>query len=276
MELKDILLLIDPAAPNAAPLALAAGLARTHGAAVRGLCLYQTPPPSPAECYALGDAAVAAVLRQEAAEVSQLLAPAHHAFMTALGRGGLPPVWEQHADLWVEEALARAATADLAIVGRLAADSDRWREVLENLALRGGAPVLVVPEGRAAPASFSRAVVAWNGSREAKRALDDALLFLEGCGRTDLVVVEDHRGAPEGDLPALIGHLQRHGVAANAVRLPAHDKSVAEVLRRHCEQAGADLLVLGAYSHSKMGERFFGGVTQSLLRDPPVATLVSH
>ncbi|HEY8003849.1 MAG TPA: universal stress protein [Phenylobacterium sp.] len=276
MELKDILLLIDPAAPNAACLALAAGLARAHGATVRGLCLYETPPPSLAEGYALGGAAVASVIRHEADAVAHLLAPAHRAFLKAMAQTGLPPVWEPQPDFWVEQALARTATADLTIVGRSPADPDRWREVLEDLALHGGAPVLVVPEGRPPRPSFQRAVIAWNGSREAKRALDDALLFLKGCPGVDLVVVEGRHGPPGSDLPGLVGHLQRHGVAANVIRLSRDDEPVADVLRRHCEHVGADLLVLGAYSHSRAGEQVFGGVTRSLLRNPAVTTFVSH
>ena len=275
MDLKDILLLIDPSAPNATRLGTAAHLARAHGAAVRGLCLYQTPSPSPAECYAVGSGAIAAVVRHEADAVEELLAPAHREFLKALAHADLPSVWEPQPALWVEEALARTASADLAVVGCSAADPDGWRDLLESLVLRGGAPVLVVPEG-APPPRFRRAMVAWNGSREAKRALDDALPFLKVCNRVDLVVVETRRAPVAGDLPALVGHLQRHGVTAAVWRLQGIEESVADALRRHCAQTKADLLVLGAYSHSKVGEQVFGGVTRSLLRNPPAPLFLSH
>ncbi|MBS0361237.1 MAG: universal stress protein [Proteobacteria bacterium] len=275
MELKDILLLIDPAASNVARLALAAKLARAHGASVRGLCLYQAPAPSVAEGYALGAVAVAAVVRHEAEAVEELLAPTHRAFLNAMHGAALAPVWEPQSDLWIEEALARTATADLVIVGREARAPDRWRELVESLVLCGGAPVLIAPEPTP-PARFRRAMVAWNGSREAKRALDDALMFLKGCERTDLVVVEGRHGPADHDLPDLVGHLQRHGVAATVWRLQPHDESVADALRRHCRQTKADLLVLGAYSHSKVGEQVFGGVTRSLLGAPPATLLISH
>lgn len=276
MELKDILLLIDPAAPNGARLAVAADLSRAHAAAVRGLCLYQIPPPSLAEGYALGARAVAAVCAREADAVQALLAPAHQAFLKALRHAEWPAVWEPRAVTWVEAALARTVTADLAIVGCAPAASDRWRDVVESLVLCGGTPVLVAPE-RVAPAPrFRHAVVGWNGSRESKRALDDAMVLLKTCAQTDLVVVEGRGGPIDCDLSSLIGHLERHGITAAAWRIKARDEGVAAALRRHCEHRRADLLVLGAYSHSRAGEQIFGGVTRSLLRDPPVATFVSH
>lgn len=277
MEIKDILLLVDPAAPNAARLALGAWLAKAHGAAVRGLCLYEAPAASLAECYALGSRAVADVMRHEADAVARVLTPAHQAFLQAVSHVAVQSIWEPQPRLWMEEALRRTATADLAILGQPLVDPERWWTILERLVLAGGVPVLVAPEGgRPPPPRFHRAIVAWNGSREAKRALDDAIVLLKACAHTDLVVV-DGRGAPlEADLPGLVGFLERHGVTAEVTRLQAHDQGVADVLRRHCEQTKADLLVLGAYSHSTLGERVFGGVTRNLLRAPPVATLVSH
>lgn len=276
MELKDILLLVDAVAPNASRLALTAKLARAHEASVRGLCLYQTPPPDVAECYALGSAAIAAVVRREADAVEQLLAPAHQAFLKAMGHAALPAIWEPQPELWIEEALSRTTTADLAIVGHAAAGHDRQREVLESLVLNGGTPVLVVPEDAPPPARFRRAVVAWNGSREAKRALDDATVLLKDCTQTDIVVVEGRGRHAEGDLAGLVGHLQRHDVRAAVWRLQTHDEGVADALRRHCVQTKADLLVLGAYSHSRAGEQMFGGVTRSLLRSSPIPMLLSH
>lgn len=275
MDLKDILLLIDPKAPDAA-LGMAARLSKTHGASVRGLCLYQPPTPCAAASYAIGGCAVAAVLAEESDAVAQLLAPAHKAFLTAFRGSAHPSIWEPQPELWIEEALARTETADLVIVGRSASEPARWRELLENLVLRGGAPVLVTPQSGAPAAGLRRAVVAWNGSREAKRALDDALVFLKACPHTDLVVVEGRSGPVDSDLAGLVGHLQRHGVAATVWRVEARDEGVADALRRHCDQVGADLLVLGAYSHSRVGEQIFGGVTRALLNAPPVATLVSH
>lgn len=143
-----------------------------------------------------------------------------------------------------------------------------------DLALASGGPSLILPDRVADPAPGRRIVVAWNGSREAARAVRDAWPFLSTAETVQVVVVEP---APV-DGPD--GRLQRwfedHGCTAEVVVVREPDAVTADVLRRQVETLGADLIVMGLFGHSRLRETILGGVSRGLLADPPVALLVSH
>ncbi|WP_308494372.1 universal stress protein [Microvirga aerophila] len=120
-------------------------------------------------------------------------------------------------------------------------------------------------------------LVAWDGSAKAARALNDALPFLREASHVELVSVTG-----ENDLghtvPAaeIVRHLTRHGIEVNVLNLPALDGDVAEILRRHAKLTQADMIVMGAYVHSRLRQMVRGGTTQSLLRDCPVPLFPSY
>ena len=143
-----------------------------------------------------------------------------------------------------------------------------------DLALASGGPTLILPDRAADPAPGRRIVVAWNGSREAARAVRDAWPFLSAAETVLVVVVEP--AAVDGPDSRLQRWFEDHGCTAEVVVIREPDAVAADVLRRQVETLEADLLVMGLYGHSRLRETILGGVSRSLLADPPVALLLSH
>lgn len=147
----------------------------------------------------------------------------------------------------------------------------------ERLALESGRPVLVVPN-RGGPQEVPgrHVVIAWNGSREAARAAFDALPLLTRADVVDILSVEEGQLCDGPSAEALATSLARHGVAARQEHLRASGRDVAEVLLSRAENLGADLVVMGAYGHSRWREYVFGGVTRAISRRMTLPILLSH
>ena len=118
-------------------------------------------------------------------------------------------------------------------------------------------------------------LVAWNGTAEAARAAFDALPFIMEADETSVVTI-DAGEDPERTGSRLAAALARHGAHVSVAELSSNGRAIADVLADHVDLSGADLLVMGAYSHSWLRELLFGGVTRSVLRSMPVATFMSR
>jgi nucleotide-binding universal stress UspA family protein len=124
-----------------------------------------------------------------------------------------------------------------------------------------------------------RVLVAWDGGREAARAVNDALPILERATAVKALLINPsdasngHRREPGADIAL---HLARHGVKVTAARTVARDISVADAILAEISDYGADLLVMGAYGHSRAREFMLGGVTRQMLTTMPVPVLMSH
>jgi nucleotide-binding universal stress UspA family protein len=150
------------------------------------------------------------------------------------------------------------------------------RGLIEAMLTDSGRPLIVVPQGRETFAG-DRIVVAWDGSAKAARALHDALPFLRAATQVELVSVTGEKDLAHTVPGAEIApHLARHGVAVNVLALPALNGDVAETLRNHAHLTRADMIVMGAYVHSRLREMVLGGTTQSLLRNTPVPLFLSY
>lgn len=173
--------------------------------------------------------------------------------------------------------LAQARVHDLAVLDAEEHAIDVDRGLIEAAVFRSGRPVIVVPPGRTA-FSARRAIVAWDGTAGAARAVAEALPFLRAAEAVAVVSVTGEKslaGAAEGS--ALVAHLARHGVRAEARTLAVGaGGGVAGVLRDQVELVGADLLVMGAYERSRLRELVLGGVTQEILRSPPAPLLMTR
>ena len=173
-----------------------------------------------------------------------------------------------------EQALQHAQTADLVVLARPAAPTDADRALFASLLLGAGRPILVTPPDalRKPP---RRIAVAWNGTREAVRALHDALPLLRAADHVEAlhVVGGEAQAAIDG---ALLPHLDRHRVHAVLETLPRHDRAVADALMAHALDTRADLLVAGGYGHARVMEQVFGGTTHALFHHSPVPVLFSH
>lgn len=173
-----------------------------------------------------------------------------------------------------------AGYADIVVVGRTYGDDSLpgTGGVAGDLVLACGRPVLAVPGGGARSLSAERILIAWNGSREAARAVNDARPFLDHAVNVEVVTVEPGTDASGGGAGGaeLCRYLSRHGIKATPVVLPSAKTGVAEALLAQAEQTSADLVVLGAYGHSRLRELVLGGVTRHLLKHATLPLLLSH
>jgi nucleotide-binding universal stress UspA family protein len=200
-----------------------------------------------------------------------------HQFRSIAAKGRCQVKWRSALDLPTEFVAREAGGADLVIIGRERFSGDPFRFLDPGaLLLRIGRPVLLVPDGLD-QLRASRVAVAWKDTREARRALSDSLGFLHDAEKVFLVEVCAKHEAEivQQDLSNAIYYLIGHRITtATPLMLPAPD--VADELLRIVRTEQIDLLVAGAYGHSRLGEWVFGGVTRDLLRKSPICCLFSH
>lgn len=171
--------------------------------------------------------------------------------------------------------IASARSCDLVVA--MQGGPDGAAPDVDSLLYEAGRPVLVTPLGGPALASFRRVIVAWNGSREASRATFDALPLLMEAEGVEILVVDP----PDGPTPVEAGSdiamaLERHGVTVSVHAETSGGLATEDVIRKRIAATGADLLVLGAYSHSWLKQLLFGGVTRSVLHSMPVTAFLSR
>lgn len=151
--------------------------------------------------------------------------------------------------------------------------------VVEAALFEGQAPVLVLPDGHTfTGATPKRIVIGWNQSREAMIAVRRALPFLKRAAMVNITVIDPPAHGPERSDPggALCQMLVRHGVKAEVSVLARTMPRVSDVLNRHVRDQNADLLVMGAYGHSRFREAILGGATRNMLEQAEVPVLMAH
>lgn len=178
------------------------------------------------------------------------------------------------------EHLSRMARChDLLLIGQSSEPGEkRLRVRAEDLVVRMGRPLLVIPADYELRPFSETAVVAWDGSRPASRAVSDAMQILETKKRIDVVTVGPKSRAEEAgsDEPRVIRHLRRHGVDAERIYLEAGKGGVGASILEYCDKVQPDVLVMGAYGHARLREDLFGGVTHDILTRMNVPVLLSH
>ena len=180
-----------------------------------------------------------------------------------------------------DEAIGRRARyADLTVIGPDVLAGETLREkTIEGVLFYSGKPLLLVPEGVSPTLKPKRVLVAWDSRIEASRGVRESLEMLKDADDVRLVLVdpvqgEDNHG--EGPGADAAAYLARHGVKVTIDRLPRMNRSVADVLRQHAQDTAAELMVMGAYGHSSLRERLFGGVTKSMLEQPSLPILMAR
>lgn len=144
----------------------------------------------------------------------------------------------------------------------------------DELILGSGRPVFIVPYGYKADGLGKKVLVAWNGSAQATRAVHDAMPLLQNADNVRILSV----GGPENHLPGaeISAHLAQHDVNAEAHHAVEDGLSTAETISENASDWGADLVVCGAWGHSRLRETVLGGVTRHLLRNMTVPVVMSH
>jgi nucleotide-binding universal stress UspA family protein len=185
--------------------------------------------------------------------------------------------WRSSLDSSFDLLSREARAADLVIVGPRR-NAAHLHDLIDPGAvlLRAGRPVLVVPD-TAAPLGLQRVVVAWKDTREARRAVYDAIPLLQHAKEVLLVEVgdEEDKGEAKKGLADVTRYLTGHKVTAEQTWRRAKGPAAADVLHFALNEK-ADLIVAGGYGHSRLGEWIFGGVTHELLARSPVCCLLSH
>lgn len=186
--------------------------------------------------------------------------------------------WRTALELPSELVSREARAADLVIVGPRHADGN-WHDLVEPgvVLLRAGRPVLVVPDG-ASSLPLRRVVVACKDTRECRRAVRDALPFLQQAGEALVVEFGEEASKPRDKttLADVARYLERHRVTvADEIWRRARGPAATELFDL-VRAEKADLIVAGGYGHSRLGEWMFGGVTHELLASSPVCCMLSH
>jgi nucleotide-binding universal stress UspA family protein len=182
---------------------------------------------------------------------------------------------------WADEMVGRRARyADVTLVGPALLNGHPLREqAIEGALFWSGKPLLLVPAGTRPTLTPERVLVAWDAGIEATRAVREALELLAVAREVRLVLIDPIKGERfHGDEPGAdtATFLARHGVKVTVDRLPAEGQTVAQALRRHAVDTDAQMLVMGAYGHSRLRERILGGVTRSMLEDPPLPVFLAR
>ena len=150
--------------------------------------------------------------------------------------------------------------------------------IIEASLFNGHVPVLVIPDGGAYPDPVGHVVVAWNESTEALAAIRAALPILKTAATVDIAIIDPPSHGPDRSDPGgqLSQMLVRHGVRAEVSVLAKTMPRVSDIMCRHCSDKEADLLVMGAYGHSRFRESILGGATRNMLEVSEVPVLLAH
>jgi nucleotide-binding universal stress UspA family protein len=285
MAFKDILVQLDNGPRSEVRLALAARLAQRSGGHLTGV--YVVDIPSVEFFYGaampLGSSGAEQFVDQMRADALAAAGPVETGFRELLRREALEGEWRLVEGDRPTAVALHARYADLTVLGqdnpydrRDGVDHDA---VTVAALMSSGRPVLVVPFAGAFPTFGEHVLVAWNASREAARAVNDAMPLLAQAKMVTVLAINPRRGLGEhGDVPAadIALHLARHGVRAEAAHTVATDIAEGEALLSYAADIGADLIVAGAYGHSRARELVFGGVTRTLLHEMTAPVFLSH
>ncbi len=279
MTVKTLLVHVDNSKHCAARLDVAIGLARKFDAHLAGV--YAIPDPYIAP-YMAGGYVPAELIEQQLERGRDAAAEAESAFNAHMQGAGMEAEWrcaEGYAGAVISQ---NARYADLTIVGQPDPDDTEGYpdpDLPAEVTLTSGRPVLVVPYIGAQKTLGKNVMVAWNATRESTRAVNDALPILRLADHVSVLAVNPGKGdGDHGEVPSadIALQLARHGVKAEATQTFSGDLEVADVILSRISDTGADLLVMGAYGHSRMRELMMGGATRDILRHMTVPVLMSH
>lgn len=287
MSIKNILVPLDGTETSRSALETAFILGRDLGSHVDVLHVATDPKDA---VPLLGEGMSAAIIEEmiqlAESESTERTARAEAMFEDARGRYGLtisndPPVGESGSAQLIhaigredEMTAAKGRLSDLTVASRPTEQSEATLTMTINAALfETGRPVLVAPP-ETPDAIGTKVAVSWNGSAEAARAVSAAMPLIEKAESVVILTAENDSTASKV-APELARYFAWHGVTAETRTLPGGSQ-VGEVLLEDCKVVGADLLVMGAYTHSRMRQLILGGVTKHVLSEAQLPVLMAH
>jgi nucleotide-binding universal stress UspA family protein len=278
MTYKTILLHVNDERRAAGLLDAATFLAARHQAHLIGLFVM---PPLPAYgALSIGSSIIKSGLASFRDEAERV----HRLFEESCRTRSVASEWRLVDDVHVPVAsvvMDHGRSCDLIMASQRdrSWDFTQLMEEPELIAIESGRPVLIIPHSGRFPNFGQRVTVAWNGRREAARAVFDALPLLTAAERVRVVWVNPQKEQPmAGDVPTaeICAALSRHGVKCEAATAQAPDISVGNILLSGLTDDSSDLLVMGAYGHTRLREFVFGGATREIFQHMTAPVLMSH
>ena len=270
MSLKNLMVHLDQSGRSPARLELAVALAQKHQARLVGVFGQRAEAERVGIVAIWPSAAYVAAAAQTKALFEKLTGGLECAEWHDINRGSDNELFRQITDL--------ARYSDMIIMGQHEEGKDTLvpAELPEEVIVNSGRPVLMVPYAGSFPASFLRPLIAWNKSREAAHALNDALPLIKGCDEVTVVSLDSRHDHASACCAELTSHLNCHGIKVKTDVLVVDDIGVMDMLLNRVTDRDADLLVMGA--HGQIGFPFVsrGAGTRYILRHMTVPVLLSN
>lgn len=276
---KTILVHLDDSRRCHLRMGVAARLAANFRANLVGMYVVPTRELAPSLAALLPAQVVAQRLRETGAAQERAQTLFREA---AVAAGVTATEWRAPAGSQIGTAVAHARCTDLAVMGqRDPADADFAfvEELTEAVVLSSGRPTLVVPYAVAPAVVGQNVLIAWDGGREASRAVGDALPILTKARQVTVMSVSTGTGERVIDPAAtsrLAAYLNSHGVEARVDHSEVDDIGIGEWLLSRAADLSSDLLVMGAYAHTRLRDLVLGGVTRTMLASMTVPVFMSH
>ena len=274
MTIRNILVQVDRDVRNPVRNTLAINLAEKHGAHLIGLFAYPGLPAT----YPYAEGLVAQeMLRRYEEATHETAGKLRTEFERRAGSAGLSHEWRMEEERAPPILATQARYADFVVVSQAmhgSSASGRSYDLAEEVVVASGSPTIVVPYAGTFDKAVGKVVIAWNGSRESSRAVRDAMPILRAADEVTVFSVNpDHDHLPGAEIA---GHLARHGVKTDVSHTIAGDIEVGDAILNAVSDHSADLLVMGAYGHTRFREFVFGGATRHILRHMTAPTLLAH
>ena len=277
MSYKSIAVWLDP--KRSAPADAAIKLAQESAAHLTGLSHVDITRLPPYVRAHLGEEVAREQLRR--AEADAIASGA--SFEAIARREGLASVEVRRLSGDPVHGLATSARySDLIVLGQTdeeTVDGPEQRDFPDHAILAAGRPTLMIPYAGSFPTFGEHAVVAWSATRESTRAVTDGLPLLKRAKRVTVIVGDANPGSGgHGETPGadIALYLARHGIQVEVSQERTAGIDVGSLLLSRISDLGADLLVMGAYGHSRLRELVLGGVTRTILKEMTVPVLMSH
>jgi nucleotide-binding universal stress UspA family protein len=279
MPIKDVFLPLvgQPRGPSLAAIEKCVAVAADLGARITALALEEEVDERSKVMLPYDREAAEAGISREASDAQRLLNAftnaASCANIRARSRTGKAPADQIPAIL-----AEHARFSDLTLVPVKPHDS-RTETIVETFLFESGRPLLLCPEHHADELrpEFENVMIAWDHSARAARAVGDALPLLQVAASVRVVTVTDDKTeAVVQSGAALVDHLREHGVHASFETAKGSGRSIGKILGNWANSHGMDAIVMGAYHHSRLNEIVWGGVTKTVIGQPPCWVMISH
>jgi nucleotide-binding universal stress UspA family protein len=200
-------------------------------------------------------------------------------FLQVAGERSFHSTWRSGVHFPTQCVLNELRSSDLLIIGR-EESKGKFNVILEPVAvlLRAGRPVLMIPNNIQS-LSFRRVVIGWKDTREARRVVLDALPYLRHANSVILTAIgetDEKEAEIKIQLKDVADYLAGHGVSCEPKIIERPKRSAGDEIIHLAKEEGADVIVAGAYGHSRAGEWVFGGVTETLVTKSPISCFFSH